>query len=393
MREPWAPYTIRRAMIRTICTFFTLLSLSLASTAGAQSMPMPAPPVIGAKSYLVIDAETGHELATHQADVKLAPASLTKLMSAYVVFTALQEGRIALDDEVTVSEKAWRTQGSRMFIEVGSKVSVEDLLLGMIVQSGNDASVALAEHVGGSEAVFAEMMNQYAARLGMVSSHFVNSMGLPDDDHYTTARDMATVARAIVQEFPEFYRWYSVREFEYNGIKQSNRNSLLWRDESVDGMKTGMTDDAGYCLVSSAERDGMRLVSVVLGTSSAKSRTNGSQALINYGFRFYETRLLYRAGEKVADAKVWKASKETTALGVADDLYITVPRGSFDDVESVMNMPTRLEAPVAQGQPLAELEVSLNGSLLLNEPLRALEENPTGSLWQRTRDGVQLWFE
>lgn len=359
----------------------------------AQSMPMPAAPVIGAKSYLVIDANTGHEVSALKPDERLAPASLTKLMSAYVAFQALREQRITLAERVTVSEKAWRTGGSRMFIEVGKQVSVEDLLQGMIIQSGNDASVAIAEHIGGTEAVFADMMNQYAKNMGMRSSQFRNATGLPDDEHYSTARDMAILARAIIREFPEYYRWYSVKEFEFNGISQKNRNSLLWRDDSVDGMKTGSTDDAGYCLVSSAERDGMRLISVVMGTASARARIDGSQALLNYGFRFYETRLLYRAGEKVADAKVWKSSKEITPLGVSDDLYITVPRGSFDDVESVLNMPAQLMAPVAQGQPLAELQVSLEGSVLLNEPLRALEENPAGSLWQRTRDGVQLWFE
>lgn len=359
----------------------------------AQGLPTPAPPVIGAKSYLVIDADTGHEVASLEPDDRLAPASLTKLMTAYVVFRALGDGQIALNDQVSVSEKAWRTEGSRMFIEVGSKVSVEELLLGMIVQSGNDASVALAEHVAGTEAVFAEMMTQAARELGMHASSFRNATGLPNDQHFTTARDMAIVARAIVQEFPEYYDWYSVKEYEYNGISQKNRNTLLWRDDSVDGMKTGMTDDAGYCLVSSAERDGMRLISVVLGTASARARIDGSQALLNYGFRFFETRLLYRAGEKVADTRVWKASKETTPLGVSEDLYITIPRGKFDNVESTLNMPATVLAPIAIGQPVAELNVSLDGTVLLNEPLRALDENPTGSLWQRTRDGVQLLFE
>ncbi len=359
----------------------------------AQGLPTPAPPVIGAKSYLVIDANTGHEVASLKPDERLAPASLTKLMTAYVVFRALADGRISLDEQVPVSEKAWRTEGSRMFIEVGSRVSVEELLLGMIVQSGNDASVALAEHVAGTEAVFAEMMTQAAKEIGMLSSNFRNATGLPNDQHYTTARDMAIVARAIVQEFPEYYDWYSVKEYEYNGISQKNRNSLLWRDDTVDGMKTGMTDDAGYCLVSSAERDGMRLISVVLGTASARARIDGSQALLNYGFRFFETRLLYRAGEKVADTRVWKASKEATPLGVAEDLYITIPRGKFDKVESTLNMPSKVLAPIAVGQPVAELNVSLDGSVLLNEPLRALDENPTGSLWQRTRDSLQLLFE
>ena len=379
-------------MTRRISLISLLLFLCV-SGAQAQQTPLPQPPIIGAKSYLLVDGSTGAELASLNPDERLAPASLTKLMTAYAVFRALGEGQVTLADEVPVSEKAWRTEGSRMFIEVGSRVSVEKLLLGMIVQSGNDASVALAEHVAGSEEVFAQLMNQYAAQLGMTGSSFRNSSGMPDDEHYSTARDMAILARAIINEFPQYYQWYSVREFEYNGIKQPNRNSLLWRDPSVDGMKTGRTDEAGYCLVSSAQRDDMRIISVVLGTSSAKARVDGSQALLNYGFRFFETRLLYRAGETVATARIWKAEKELTPLGLPEDLYVTIPRGAFNDVESVLNMPATLVAPVAQGQPLAELQVSLNGDELINLPLRALEDNPDGSLWQRTRDGVKLWFE
>lgn len=371
-----------------------LLLLPLVSSVSmAQDMPVPAAPIIGAKSYFVVTGKTGYELASLNPDEKLAPASLTKLMSAYAIFKALGEGQISLDDQVTISEKAWRTPGSRTFVEVGTRVSVEDLLVGLIVQSGNDASVALAEYVAGTEAVFAEVMNRYAAALGMDSSHFMNATGLPAENHYSTARDMATLARAIIQEFPEYYRWYSVKKFTYNDITQRNRNSLLWRDPSVDGMKTGHTDDAGYCLVSSAKRDDMRVVSVVMGTASPKARIDGSQALLNYGFRFFETRLLYKAGESVAEARIWKAADEFTRLGVPEDLYITVPRGRFDDVKSVLNMPAVLFAPVAQGQPLAELEVTLNGSSLLNEPLRALDANPSGSIWVRARDGVMLWFE
>lgn len=378
---------------RIALIFLTYLLLFVTAAATAQNTPIPQPPIIGAKSFLLLDASTGAELASLEADQRLAPASLTKLMTAYAIFRALKENQIALDDLVTVSEKAWRTQGSRMFIEVGSRVSVQDLALGMIVQSGNDASVALAEHVAGTESVFAEVMNQYAVQLDMTSSHFTNSTGLPDDDHYSTARDLAKLARAIIREFPDYYKWYSVKQFKYNDIEQPNRNSLLWRDESVDGMKTGFTDDAGYCLVSSAKRGDMRVVSVVLGTSSPKARIDGSQALINYGFRFFETRLLYRAGETVTQAKIWKASNEFTDLGLPDDLYVTIPRGSFDEVESVLNMPAVLVAPVAAGQPLAELRVNLNGNLLINTSLRALNENPAGSFWQRTRDGVALWFE
>jgi len=363
------------------------------SSFAADIRPLPAAPIIGATSYFVIDARTGYEIASLEPDKAVAPASLTKLMTAYVVFMTLSEENIQLSDEVTISEKAWRAEGSRMFIEVGKRVSVQDLLLGMIVQSGNDASIALAEHVAGSEAVFAEMMNQYAQALGMLSSSFVNVTGLPHDDHYSTARDLSTLARAIIEEFPEYYKWYSVKEFTFNNIKQPNRNNLLWRDDSVDGMKTGHTDAAGYCLVSSAEREGMRVISVVLGTSSAKARIDGSQALINFAFRFFETRLLYNAGEEITQARIWKSANEVTSMGVLDDLYITVQRGTYDSLESVHNIPAVLTAPVAQGQPLAELKVSLNGDELLSEPLRALADNPSGSIWQRTIDSISLWFE
>ncbi|MBT8066620.1 MAG: D-alanyl-D-alanine carboxypeptidase [Gammaproteobacteria bacterium] len=372
-----------------------LLFLVLAAAAhSAEPMPAPAPPIIGAKSYLVIDARTGHELASLNPDTALAPASLTKLMTTYVVFAALKQGQIRLEDEVTVSEKAWRTQGSRMFIEVGTRVSIEDLVAGMIVQSGNDASVALAEHIAGTESVFAEVMNQYAAKLGMLSSHFVNATGLPAEGHLTTARDLTTLSRALVDEFPEYYgRWHSMKEFTYNGIKQSNRNSLLWRDDSVDGLKTGHTDDAGYCLVASARRGDMRVISAVMGTASTKARTDGSQALINYGFRFFETRLLFKAGEEITSTRVWKSANENSRLGVLEDLYITVRRGTYDELESTLDIPTIIEAPLAAGQPVAELKVRFGDQELLSTPLRALDDSPVGSLWQRTRDSVSLWFE
>jgi len=356
-------------------------------------MPAPAPPIIGAKSYLVVDARTGHEIAALDPDVPLAPASLTKIMTTYVVFTALRSGQIQLADEVTISERAWRMPGSRMFIEVGTRVKIEDLLMGMIVQSGNDASVALAEHIAGTESVFAQMMNQYAQQLGMLSSNFLNATGLPAEGHMTTARDLATLARAMVQEFPDYYAWHAVKEFTFNDIKQSNRNSLLWRDPSVDGLKTGHTDDAGYCLVASAQRDDMRIVSIVLGTSSTKARTDGSQALINYGFRFFETRLLYKAGEEVTTARVWKSEKLNSRLGVLEDLYITVRRGSYDKLESTLDIPAIIEAPIAAGQPVAELKINLGEQQVLSTQLRALDDNPVGSFWQRTKDSISLWFE
>ncbi len=371
----------------------TILFFLCFSNAYAATMPTPAAPIIGAKGYLVIDSTTGHEIAALNADESLAPASLTKIMTTYVVFKALQQGQISLDDEVTVSEKAWRTEGSRMFIEVNTRVTVQELLLGMIVQSGNDASVALAEHVAGSESVFAEMMNQHAAAIGMHSSHFQNATGLPADDHRTTARDLATLARAIIEEFPEYYKWHAVKEYTYNGIKQSNRNSLLWRDDSVDGLKTGHTEAAGYCLVASAKRDDMRIISVVLGTSSTKARADGSQALVNYAFRFFETRLLFKAGEPISTARIWKSANEYSSLGVLEDLYITVRRGSYDNLESKLDIPAIVTAPIAAGQPVATLTISLEGEELQSTSLRALDDNPEGSFWQRTKDNVSLWFE
>ena len=370
-----------------------ILFSSISSVTYAASMPTPAAPVIGAKSYLVIDSKTGHEIASLDADVPLAPASLTKIMTTYVVFSALKQGQITLEDEVTVSEKAWRTPGSRMFIEVGKRVSVQDLLLGMIVQSGNDASVALAEHIGGTESVFAEMMNQHAAALGMHSSHFMNATGLPEDNHVTTARDLATLARALIEEFPDYYPWHAIKEFTFNDITQSNRNTLLWRDETVDGLQTGHTEDAGYCLVASASRDNMRVISVVLGTSSTRARADGSQALINYAFRFFETRLLFKAGQEISTARIWKSANEYSPLGVLDDLYITVRRGSYDKLESQLDIPSIVEAPIAAGQPVANLSISLDGERLLTTPLRALADNPAGSFWQRTKDSISLIFE
>ena len=358
-----------------------------------QPRPTPAPPIIGAKSYLAIDARTGHEMATLDADKRLPPASLTKIMTAYVVFSALQNEQIALKDEVTISEKAWRMEGSRMFVEVGKRVSVEDLLLGLIVQSGNDASVALAEYVAGSESVFAELMNQYAQQLGMLSTNFVNATGWPDEKHYTTARDLATLARAMINEFPEYYKWHSVKEFTFNEIRQPNRNKLLWRDPSVDGLKTGHTEDAGYCLVASAERDGMRVISVVMGTASEKSRADGSQALINYSFRFFETRPIFKANEKVTTARVWKSANENSDLGVLEDLYVTIPRGAYDRLESTIDIPATIEAPVSTGQQIATLKIGLDGQEIVAAPLRALTDNPIGSIWQRMSDSVSLLFE
>ena len=386
-------FSFHRFSFNRFLTALTLVFLVVATSGHAAGMPTPAAPIVGAKSFLIIDGKTGHELASLDADSQLAPASLTKLMTTYVVFDALRKEQMSLEEEVTISENAWRTPGSRMFIEVGKRVSVKDLILGMIVQSGNDASVALAEHIAGSEGVFAEMMNQHAAALGMYSSRFLNATGLPAEGHTTTARDLATLARAVIEEFPDYYEWHAIKEFTYNDIKQDNRNSLLWRDDSVDGLKTGHTEDAGYCLVASAKRDNMRIISVVLGTSSTKARIDGSQALLNYGFRFFETRLLFKAGEEISTARVWKSANKVSRLGVMEDLYITVRRGAYDSLESNLNIPAIVVAPVAAGQPVAELSIQLDGEEVVKAPLRALDDNPSGSFWQRTKDSVSLWFE
>jgi D-alanyl-D-alanine carboxypeptidase (penicillin-binding protein 5/6) len=372
---------------------WVVIAATLASNGFAAEVPIPAPPQLGATSYILMDHSSGRIIAAEAADEPVEPASLTKLMTAYVVFEALREGQISLDDQVFVSEKAWRTQGSRMFIEVGTQVPVEDLIRGMVVQSGNDASVALAEHVAGSEGTFVGLMNQYAEMLGMTGSSFQNSTGLPADNHYLTARDAAALARAIILEFPEYYGWYSERDFTYNEIRQHNRNSLLWRDSSVDGLKTGHTEAAGYCLVTSAERSGMRLISVVMGMPTAEARVDGSQALLNYGFRFYETHKLYSSGEEITTARVWKGDPPVAALGLLEDLYVTIPRGSYDVLTATMDLQADLVAPLDPSVPVGQVRVSLEGEGLSDVPLVALHAVSEASLWTRLRDEVVLWFQ
>jgi len=356
-------------------------------------VPTPNPPTLNAPGYLLVDHDSGRILASRNADERIDPASITKLMTAYVVFRTIRDGQLSLQDEVRISEKAWRTGGSRMFVEVDSRVPVELLLQGMIVQSGNDASVALAEHVAGSESMFAQLMNQYAFELGMNNTHYTNSTGLPDKEHYTSARDIATLAGALIREFPEYYKWYSQKEFTYNGIAQKNRNVLLWRDPSVDGMKTGYTESAGYCLVSSAKRNGMRLISVVLGTKSTSARANDSQALLNYGFRFFETRLLYPAGDSVTETRVWKGAQENARLGVRRDVYVTIPRGSYDQLEAQLKLPAQLIAPLDTDTELGTVSINLADETLAEARLFALSNVDRGSLWQRTRDSILLWLD
>jgi len=374
--------------------FWTVfLGVLLAGSGIAAEIPIPAPPQIGATSYLLMDTTSDRVLAEQAADQPVEPASLTKLMTAYAVFKALGEGQISLSDQVRVSEKAWRTEGSRMFIEVNTEVSVEDLIRGMIIQSGNDASVALAEHVAGSEEVFVGLMNHHAELLGLNGTHFQNSTGLPGDNHMMTARDVALLAHAIIEEFPDYYRLYSEREFTYNGITQHNRNSLLWRDSSVDGLKTGYTEAAGYCLVTSAERDGMRLISVVLGTASTQARSDASQALLNYGFRFFETHRLYTGGTEITTARVWKGVPQIASLGLAEDLSITIPRGHYESLAAIMDLSTELVAPVARGTIVGAVRVSLAEDSVVDVPLVVLEDVPEAGFLGRIKDAILLWWQ
>jgi D-alanyl-D-alanine carboxypeptidase (penicillin-binding protein 5/6) len=323
---------------------------------------------------------------------RLEPASLTKLMTAYLVFQELAEGKLKLDEPVMVSEHAWRSEGSRTFIELGKPVSVELLILGMIVQSGNDATIALAERVAGTEETFVQMMNANAKRLGMVGTHFQNSSGLPAADHYTTARDRSLLALAMIRDFPQYYKYYSVREFEHNGIKQQNRNGLLGRDPSVDGLKTGHTDSAGFCLVTSALRDGMRLVSVVLGSGSMKGREDASAALLNYGFTFYDTKLVVKGGAALASAKVWKAERTPVDVGIKDDLYVTVPRGQVGDIKTAVDLTPKLIAPLTTASEAGQLRVFVGSQNLATLPVRPLANVPSGGWWRRLIDTIRLWF-
>ena len=380
----------RAAWLRSLIISICIAALSPAALA---QVTAPSAPSLNAKGYLLTDFNSGRVLASKNADELLEPASITKLMTAYAVFRAIKSGQISLDDEVLISEKAWRTQGSRMFVEVNTRVPVSELLPGMIVQSGNDASVALAEFVAGTEESFAEIMNQLAAELGMTSTRYLNSTGLPAEGHITSAADIAKLAAALIREFPDYYEWYSQKQFTYNGITQSNRNALLWRDDSVDGMKTGYTENAGYCLVSSAERDGMRLISVVLGTKSPAARANESQALLNYGFRFFETHLLWEAGEVLSNERVWKGAEEQTELVLRNTVYATVPRGGWDNVETQMLMPSRLVAPIDGEKALGTVVAVIEGETVAEANVYSSRAIDAGSLLQTAWDEVLLWFE
>lgn len=350
-------------------------------------------PDLDADSYILADFDSGQVIVQKDPDKKIEPASITKMMSAYIIYEALAEGAIAKTDQVTISEKAWKMGGSKMFIEVGKQISVDDLLKGMIIQSGNDATVALAEHVAGSEAYFVDLMNRKAAELGMNNSMFQNTTGWPAGDHYMSTRDMFTLARAMIKDYPKEYELYKVKDFTFNNIPQSNRNKLLWRDETVDGIKTGHTEAAGYCLVASALRDDMRLISVVVGAESDKERSSQTQSLLNYGYRFFETRRLYAANESIADLRVWKGVADQVGVGITKDLYLTFPRGQYEQLSAAADRPDSVVAPLSQYQPIGKLSIRLQDRLLFEDNLYVLSGVERAGFFKRLSDSVKSVFD
>jgi len=377
-------------MFRSRFAAALVLALGVFCTAAAQTMPAPA---IAASSYLLLDVASGQSIVAENADERREPASLTKLMTAYLAFAALRDKAITPAQMVPVSVAAWRAEGSRMFIDPKKAVTVNELLRGMIVQSGNDASIALAEAVAGSEAAFADRMNLEAARLGLPNTHFTNATGLSDPQHYSTAADLARLAAALIRDFPDDYRLYSLREYRYNNITQPNRNRLLWIDPYVDGVKTGHTDAAGWCLIASAKRGERRLLAVVLGAASDAARTSEAQKLLNYGFQAFDTVRLYASGQPVSNLRVWKGTASEVAAGFVADRYVTLPKGSAGKLALSMAAPEPLLAPVAQGQPLGSVKVILEGRTLADFPLVALAEVPSANVVGRAWDTVRLWFK
>lgn len=390
-------WRVRRSAMQGVLTRLTpltaVVALLVLSGSSAQAAPLPAPPQLSASSYLLIDHASGETLAAKEPDLRIEPASLTKIMTGYLVASELARGSITLDEPVIVSAEAQAMEGSRMFIEAGKTVSVGDLLRGLIIQSGNDASVALAEHIAASEPGFVDMMNRMANTLGMQGTNYANASGLPHPDHYTTARDLAIVSSAMIRDFPAYYALYAEREFTYNDITQKNRNTLLWRDESVDGMKTGHTEAAGYCLVASAVRDDMRLISIVLGTASDKTRIAESQRLMNYGYRFFRTQRIYAAGEAIYEARIWMGKQETIALGVEEDLWLTLPRDAFEQLQTRIEVSDYIKAPTRIGEELGRSVLGTPDGVVREVPLLALQKVEEGSIFRRMKHSIQRHFQ
>jgi len=376
---------------RTLSVVLVLM-LALTGKAMSQSVLIPSPPQIAGSSYVLMDPKSGRIIMEENSHERLPPASLTKMMTAYIVERELDEGRIAMSDMVPISVNAWKTEGSRTFVREGTQVSVEDLLRGVIIQSGNDASVALAEFVAGSEGAFVDIMNQQAQLLGMKDTNFVNATGLPSPEHFSTAYDLAMLARAIINDYPENYPLYAEKHFTYNNIRQPNRNSLLWRDDSVDGLKTGHTEEAGYCLVASAKRNDTRFIAVVMGTNSSEARAQEIQKMLNYGFRYYESERLFRSGQELIEARVWGGQADQLSVGMTEDVYVTIPRGSRNDLESTVDLDSVIKAPIKVGDELGRVKVSYNGEVLVDQPVLALTEVPEGGFFKRIWDAIKLFF-
>ncbi|PID45565.1 MAG: serine-type D-Ala-D-Ala carboxypeptidase [Proteobacteria bacterium] len=378
-------------MFIRIIPYFFCLFLGLLNTSFAANT-VPSPPKLDASQYLLVDYLSGTELAAKDPDKRIEPASITKLMTAYVLYQELAKGNISMEDRVLVSEKAWKMEGSRMFLEAGKNVPLERMINGLIVQSGNDAAVALAEHTLGSEENFVHKMNEEAARLGMTNTNFVNVTGWPNPRHYMSARDIVTLTRALISEYPEHYKLYSQKEYSYNGIKQYNRNKLLWHDKTVDGVKTGHTESAGYCLLASAQRGSMRLISVVLGAESDKKRSNDSQQLLEYGFRFYETHKLYDKNSVLTEARVWKGTKSSVPTGILEDFYVTIPKGHYAQLKGLMEIDRSIDAPVKRGDVVGMAIIKDKDRVVLKKPLFAMDSVDTGGTWINITDSIKKMF-
>ncbi len=378
-------------VFRTLTALLLLVLIPLGS-ANAQTVLIPSPPQVAASSYILMDPLSGRVLMDENSNERLPPASLTKMMTAYIVERELDEGRLSMSDMVPISVNAWRTEGSRTFVQEGTEVSVEDLLKGVIIQSGNDASVALAEFVAGSEGAFVDIMNQQAQLLGMNDTNFENATGLPSPDHFSTAYDLALLAMAIINDYPENYPLYAEKHFTYNNIRQPNRNSLLWRDDSVDGLKTGHTEEAGYCLVASAKRNGTRMIAVVMGTDSTAARAQEVQKMLNYGFRYYESETLFGAGQELIKARIWGGRDDELSVGVTEEVNVTIPRGSRDSLESTVDLDSVIKAPIKVGDELGRVQVKLGDDVIVDQPVLALSDVPEGGLFKRLWDAIKLFF-
>ncbi|HHC75205.1 MAG TPA: D-alanyl-D-alanine carboxypeptidase [Thiothrix sp.] len=373
-----------------LCALLCATYLSSLSPAFAEEI---TPPELDIGSYLLEDFQSGERLAEKNADNRIEPASITKMMTAYVIYQTMESGKLKLDDEVLISEKAWQMKGSRMFVKVGSKVPVDKLLSGLVIQSGNDAAVALAEHIAGTEASFVRRMNETAKEIGMNHTNFENSTGWPDPEHYTTANDIITLAKRLITDFPQHYQRYSEKEYTYDGINQRNRNLLLWKDKTVDGIKTGHTESAGYCLAASAKRNNMRLLTVVLGASSTQERAAYSQQLLEYGFRFFETHKIYGGGSVLTEAKVWKGNTDTIPLGIMDDLYVTIHKDRYKHLKGVMEIDKGIDAPIKRGQVLGKIKILDNNKAVKEVPLFAMQDIQEGGFWDRLSDSFKKFFE